>query len=76
MKTRSKGSRLTENIMETRTKTKHTPNRTEYATLFRKERRDRSKVMLIRPHTRRMSHPKMQLQCVGCPDTEDNDRVH
>ncbi len=26
-------------------------------------------------HNRRMSHPRMHLQCVGSPDTEDNDRV-
>ncbi len=23
-----------------------------------------------------MNHPQTQLQCVGCPDTEDNDRDH
>ncbi len=26
-------------------------------------------------HNRRMSHPRTHLQCVGSPDTEDNDRV-
>ncbi len=26
-------------------------------------------------HNRRMSHPRMHLQHVGSPDTEDNDRV-
>ncbi len=26
-------------------------------------------------HNRRMNHPRTQLQCAECPDTEDNDRV-
>ncbi len=41
---------------------------------FIKARRDRMKSCSY-DHNRRMSHPRTQLQRVGGPDTEDNDRV-
>ncbi len=46
----------------------------EGANPFIKERRDRSEIMLIRPQQTHES-PRTQLQLVGGPDTEDNDRV-